>query len=134
MTRLNSIRDNLEGLGVQMCARCAANGDVQQSAGSDDDVQRLAALDADVTRLNGELDVLRAEHAAQVTRIAELEAQPTAPKAGLLNVARANDFEGNQVERVQDTDAFKNGNDVTRAAMLMKDALTRPQIVSGFRS
>ena len=127
LTMLQTVHDHSVSLG----ATCGTD----RAAGNEDDVQRLAILDADVTRLSGEIDVLRVENATQVVRIAELDAQPEAPKAQLTAINRADDVVADKtVVRMEDTEAWNGADDVTRAKLAMKDALTRPQVVSGFRS
>lgn len=124
LTRIQTIHDHASDMGA-VC-RC---GDVTKADGTDDDIHRLATLESDLTRINGELDTLRADVATKDERIKALESEPVPAKAALLAVNRGDDIgtEDDKVKRVEDTDEYKNGTDIQRAQLKMKESLTKPQ-------
>ena len=123
LDRIQTMHDHCADMGA-VC-RCA---DVSKADGGGDDIKRLATLESDITRLSGELDTIRTEKETLVTRITELEKEPVAPKAALMAVTRGDDVGtvADTIKRVEDTDEYKNGTDIQRAQLKMKESLEKP--------
>lgn len=130
MARLNTIRDCLRDLGVEMCEKCAGGDDTQKAAGDNDDVQRVATLEDDVKRLAGENETLKGEKEQLVQRVAELEKEPAQAKGALKVVGKEDDTDS--LKRTQEEADLKRiealpANEA--AAELVKRAHQSPMII-----